>query len=213
MKSEKRKYSKLKKWAGKLHLWLGLASGIIVFIVAVTGCIFVFHDEIKDITQDWRKIPSQESAFVLPSVIQQKVKKRFPDADVSMVIYQDRERPGHIFTILNEVPHNIYFNPYTGDLLKIQNLNNDFFTIIQDLHMHLLLPEKIGKQVVGVSTLIFIVMLFTGIILWWPKQKKSFRKNLKVKWDARWRRKNYDLHKSTGVYLSIFAMFLAITQS
>jgi uncharacterized iron-regulated membrane protein len=32
----------MKKLAGVLHLWLGLASGIIVLIVSLTGCIFVF---------------------------------------------------------------------------------------------------------------------------------------------------------------------------
>ncbi|HEY9259038.1 PepSY-associated TM helix domain-containing protein, partial [Chitinophaga sp.] len=33
----------------KLHLWLGLGSGIVVLIVSVTGCLFVFQQEINDI--------------------------------------------------------------------------------------------------------------------------------------------------------------------
>ena len=38
----------LKKNIGFLHLWLGLASGLIVFIVALTGSILVFEDELDE---------------------------------------------------------------------------------------------------------------------------------------------------------------------
>ncbi|HWW38805.1 PepSY-associated TM helix domain-containing protein, partial [Pedobacter sp.] len=48
-KKAKKPVSRAKKIAGVLHLWLGLASGIIVFIVAVTGCIFVFQKEISEL--------------------------------------------------------------------------------------------------------------------------------------------------------------------
>lgn len=208
---KKKKHNSIKYWAARLHLWLGLTSGLIVFIVAVTGCIFVFQDEIRDLTQDWRKVEPREQAFVPPSILQQHVKERYPGADVSMVVYQDRQRPAHISTSINGVLHNIYFNPYSGEIIHIQNTKKDFFLIIEDLHMHLLLPEEIGKQVVGISTLIFIVMLITGIILWWPKKRKHIKKHLTVKWNARWRRINYDWHRTTGLYVSLVALLLAIT--
>ncbi|MCM4159269.1 PepSY domain-containing protein [Antarcticibacterium flavum] len=209
--SKKKKQHIWKKWAGRLHLWLGLLTGIIVFIVAVTGCIFVFHDEIQDLTRDWRKVTPRDAKFVAPSVLKNNVLELFPGADASMVVYQTRERPAHVFAIIEESPHHIYFNPYTAELAHVQDLENDFFLIIEDLHMHLLLPEAIGKQIVGASTLIFILMLITGIILWWPKKKKSFKTNLKIKWNARWRRVNYDWHRTTGFYVSFLALFLALT--
>ncbi|QED37376.1 PepSY domain-containing protein [Antarcticibacterium arcticum] len=208
---KKKKHNIWKKWAGLLHLWLGLLTGIIVFIVAVTGCIFVFHNEIQDLTLDWRKITPQEEAFVAPSVLQDKVTNLFPGAEAGMVVYQNRERPAHVFAVIEDRPHHIYFNPYTATLTHIQDLEKDFFLIIEDLHMHLLLPEAIGKQVVGASTLIFILMLITGIVLWWPRKKKSFKENLKIKWKARWRRVNYDWHRTTGFYVSFLALFLALT--
>lgn len=207
----KKKYNIFRKLIGRLHLWLGFISGIIVFIAAVTGCIFVFHDEIQDLTRDWRKIEPENASFVPPSVLQENVKQLFPDADVSMVIYQDKERPAHVYTVIEDSPHHIYFNPYSGELMHIQNLEKDFFLIVEDLHMHLLLPEEIGKQVVGISTLIFTVMLITGIILWWPQKKKNLTNNFKIKWKARWRRVNYDWHKTTGFYVSFLALAMALT--
>jgi uncharacterized iron-regulated membrane protein len=36
-----------KKIIGNVHLILGLASGIIVFIIAITGCFYAFQEEIQ----------------------------------------------------------------------------------------------------------------------------------------------------------------------
>lgn len=209
--SKKKKHTIWKKWAGKLHLWLGLLTGLIVFIVAITGSIFVFHDELRDLTLDWRKITPQQEAFALPSILLENLENKFPGAEANMVVYQNPDRPAHIFTTLEGIEHNIYFDPYSGEIIHIQNLEKDFFLFIEDLHMHLLLPEQIGKQVVGISTILFTIMLLTGIILWWPKKQKNFSKNLKIKWNARWRRVNYDWHRTTGFYVSFLALFMAIT--
>jgi hypothetical protein len=44
----KKKPSRIKKWSAKLHLWLGLSVGLIVFIVSLTGTMYVFKDEIQN---------------------------------------------------------------------------------------------------------------------------------------------------------------------
>ncbi|WP_431212086.1 PepSY domain-containing protein [Puia sp. P3] len=43
-----RKRRTFKYWIGQLHLWLGLASGLVVLIVGITGCLFVFQKEISE---------------------------------------------------------------------------------------------------------------------------------------------------------------------
>ncbi|WHT39223.1 PepSY-associated TM helix domain-containing protein [Myroides sp. mNGS23_01] len=37
----------MKKFLLWLHKWLGLFTGIIVVVVSLTGCIYVFHDDLK----------------------------------------------------------------------------------------------------------------------------------------------------------------------
>ena len=58
-----------RKACAKLHLWLGLLSGIVVFIVCITGCLYAFKDEITDAMQPWRFVDPQEKEFLLPSRI------------------------------------------------------------------------------------------------------------------------------------------------
>ena len=43
-----------KKSIRKIHLWLGLASGLIIVFLGITGCILAFQREIEDVTQDYR---------------------------------------------------------------------------------------------------------------------------------------------------------------
>ncbi|WP_051908040.1 PepSY-associated TM helix domain-containing protein [Flavimarina sp. Hel_I_48] len=208
---EKKKKKRVKKWIGRLHLWLGLSSGIVVFIVAITGCIFAFQDEIQDLIYDWRMVPVEERQFVAPAQLFEKTEALIPGSSADYVMYYGKDRPAYVYVAVDETPYFANFNPYSGEVLHVQNLNEDFFKIIENLHMYLLLPQSIGKQIVGISTLVFIVMLLTGIILWWPKKKKQLGSHLKVKWSARWRRVNYDLHRTAGIYAAIIALILAIT--
>ncbi|MDR5590724.1 PepSY-associated TM helix domain-containing protein [Christiangramia sp. SM2212] len=210
MKKNKNK-KLLKKWAGRLHLWLGLLTGLIVLIVALTGCIYVFHDEIKDALYDYRFVEEQKVDYLPPSEIKNIVQENYPGTTDDFVLYVGKDRPVAVYGVHEETLYYYYLNPYTGEFLYAQDFTKDFFEIVKALHMYLLLPQDIGRQVVGVSTIIFILMLITGIILWWPKKLKNLKKSLKIKWNARWRRLNYDLHNISGFYLHILALIVAIT--
>jgi len=194
-----------------LHKWLGLTSGLIVFIVSISGCIFCFHDEIKDLTRDYRKVETEDKSYILPSKLQQNAKQLFPDATADMVVFYGKDRPAIVYSVIKEKAYNLYFNPYSGKFLKQESIEDDFFVVIEDLHMHLWLPEEIGKQVVGIATIIFILILFSGIILWWPKKRKDLKNRIKIKWNAKWRRVNYDWHNVTGFYISLLVLIIALT--
>ncbi|RYU79455.1 PepSY-associated TM helix domain-containing protein, partial [Hymenobacter persicinus] len=104
-----------------------------------------------------------------------------------------------------------YVDPYTGRELHFQDLRRDFFTLVQYLHMYLLLPPAVGEWVVGPAVLIFVVMLATGLMLWWPKRKTDRHRSFTIKWGARWRRVNYDLHSVLGFYVAAVALLIALT--
>ncbi|MDN3593533.1 PepSY-associated TM helix domain-containing protein [Zunongwangia endophytica] len=195
----------------QIHLWLGLCSGLVVFIVAITGCIFTFHDELKDVFYEYRFVEVQDAAFIEPSFLLKKANAFQPDFEASMVVYNGTNRPATVFITKKETNYLLNFNPYTGKLIQNVNLETEFFNVIEELHMYLLLPPEIGKQIVGISTIVFIILLISGMILWWPKKLKYLKQRLAVKWSARWRRINYDWHNVTGFYTSIIAVILAIT--
>ncbi|GCC49925.1 PepSY domain-containing protein [Chryseotalea sanaruensis] len=201
-----------KKIAGKLHLWLGLTSGLVVFIVSITGCIYAFQYDLQELTQDYRHVVEQHTAFLPPSMLKDIAEAKLPGKKIHGVQYEGTTRAAFVsFYELDPFYYYlVYINPYTGEVLKVKNMSHDFFYQVLQGHYYLWLPPTIGQPVVATSCLIFLIMLITGIVLWWPKKNKA-KQRFTIKWNARWRRKNYDLHNVFGFYSLFITLILAIT--
>jgi uncharacterized iron-regulated membrane protein len=102
-------------------------------------------------------------------------------------------------------------NPYTGSITHTEAAQSNFFVVVEFIHLYLLLPPKIGQMVVGTSVLVFVALMITGVILWWPKRKSDRKRCFTIKWNGRWRRVNYDLHNVMGFYAISISLILAIT--
>jgi len=74
-----------------------------------------------------------------------------------------------------------------------------------------LLIGDAGRWVVGYSTLVFVFMLISGLVLWWPKNKAARKQRFKIKWDASGKRLNYDLHNTVGFYVTLVSLVIALT--
>lgn len=209
------KNNNLKKWISKIHLWLGLSSGIIVFIIAITGCLYAFQEEIQNITEEYRFIKEQDDAFLPPSKLAVIAQKELPDKLLHAIKYNEKNNAAEAIFYSHEPSYHYtsYINPYTGEVLKTINNNEGFFSFILDGHFNLWLPHEMGQIVVSTATLIFLVLLISGLILWYPKNKNASKQRFWFKWKkgTKWKRKNYDLHNITGFYILTIGMIFAIT--
>jgi len=149
--------------------------------------------------------------MLAPSALRDSAMKRYPGANFTRIIYAGNNRSATVMILAGGDYHNIFFNPYTGAFFADQNLRKDFFTVVEYIHLYLLLPANIGKPIVDVAVVIFVVMMITGIVLWWPRNKAQRKQSFTVKWKARWRRVNYDLHNVMGFYALIIALIIAIS--
>lgn len=205
----------VKKLVSQLHLWLGLASGLLVFIVAITGCILAFEHEIKSVLRPYQFMESVNNAQLLPPSKLQAVAEKTVNKPAKGVIYGGVGRSA-IVSFYGAAPdyyYQVYINPYSGKILNVQDEETDFFHFILHGHYYLWLPENIGQPVVAYGTLVFTILLITGLVLWWPKNlnKANRDKSFKIKWKAKWRRVNYDLHNVPGFYALTISLVLALT--
>ncbi|WP_053405406.1 PepSY domain-containing protein [Persicobacter sp. CCB-QB2] len=202
-----------KKFLGQLHLILGLMTGLVVFIVSITGCIYAFEHEIQEISQPYRWVKEKGTQMLPPSKIKEIALEATDGMLVRRIYYEHPETSAIALHYADDAPYYYltFIDQYTGEVLKVKNLEKDFFTIILYLHISLLLPY--GKEIIGVSTLLFLVLLISGLYLWFPrnKNKKAVRQKFKIKWKASWRRQNYDLHSVLGFYACWILIFSAIT--
>nr|WP_164881931.1 PepSY-associated TM helix domain-containing protein [Ornithobacterium rhinotracheale] len=110
-------------------------------------------------------------------------------------------------------PESVFVNPYTAEILGNgkELVGNDFFMFNFKLHRWLLLPMGAGRIVMGVATLLFVLGLVTGMVVWFPKRLKHYKRGFKVKWSAGWKRINHDFHNSFGLYSLIFLLLMGVT--
>jgi uncharacterized iron-regulated membrane protein len=208
----------MKKIIGWLHLWLGISSGLVVMIVALTGSLLVFEDELEHLFQPslyYVQVPAQAEKLPL-SVLAADVKKSYPDYRLNSIITETEANRTVIFTVLKGKNAKtgkliaMAVNPYTGKIIKALDQNNRFFSVVLRLHRYLCMGET-GKVITGISCSIFVILIISGLVLWWPKRQNR-KQRFRVKWNASsYKRLNWDLHAVFGFYVNIILLFISLT--
>lgn len=200
---------KLKKLAAKIHLWLGLPTGLVVFIIGITGAIYCFAPELQNL-QPYRTVKKENKSFLPPSQIREISESRLPGKTLQRIYYEDRDKAIMVlFSKKEEYSYSVFINPYSGEVLKVRNNDHDFLSVVLQIHRTLKIP--FGHEIIRWSTVIFLFLVITGIILWWPNNKRTAKQGFKIMWGAHPKRLNYDLHKVLGFYASWIAIFTALT--
>ena len=219
-----------KYWIGRLHLWLGLSTGAIVCFLGITGALYVFENDITRFMRRDAVFHGEQNIAdkeVLPlTMLEHKVnaftQEPYPVHWVSIpvdkshsYIFNYYERDTTAWNYFDElvIYKSVYVNPFTGAVLGMYDEEMDFFNIVKMLHFSFLLKADWGTYLTGIPTLIFVFMLISGIILWWPRNKSARTQRFRFRWkdSTQWKRKNYDLHNILGFYVSSLALVVAIT--
>ena len=221
-----RKKVTLKKVLGWLHLWLGLAAGLVVVISMLGATVYVWADELRD----WwysdliYHEASYDSPHLPPSRLFAAVKAAHPDKHAyairavpdpdknwNLLFYKRAENPGWTWASGIEYNMAVYVNPHTGNVVGHIDRKRDWISLMAVLHTNLLLESDIGTQIVSIAALIMIFLALSGLYLWWPKNIKVLRQRLTVKLKARFKRINWDVHSVGGFYTYLFMIFFAAT--
>lgn len=211
-------------------MWFGLTIGVFVFIISLTGALYAFQAEITDYLREdiiYHEEKNIQTKSILPlKVLEKKVndytKEKYPihwvnipiDKNLSYIFYYYEHNP-KAWNYFDEyvIYKSVYVNPFSGEILGEYDETLDFFNIVKSIHYSFLLRTEWGAYICGIPTLIFIFMLISGIILWWPKNKAARKQRFWFNWDnvKNWKRKNYDLHNILGFYASFLALIVAVT--
>ncbi|MEM8899075.1 MAG: PepSY-associated TM helix domain-containing protein, partial [Bacteroidota bacterium] len=216
---------KIKKVFGWLHLWVGLISGLVVLISMLGATVFVWEEELTDWYYDELVFADTVGEEVLPaSQLYAAVKEAYPGKkfrglqayrpagrNFTMVSYKRAENPG--WTWASGIEHYIvvFINPYSAEVAGHIDMKKDWITLSRFLHQNLLLNRKVGEEIVGAAALMMIFLALSGIYLWWPKNMRMLKQRIKIKWDASFKRVNWDIHSVGGFYTWLFVLFFAAT--
>ena len=209
----------MKKIFRKIHLWLSVPFGLIITLVCFSGAMLVFENEVNEWSRpDLYYVETVKESPLSMDKLLEKVAMALPDS-VSVTGVSISSDPGRAYQVSLSKPRraSLYVDQYTGEV-KGKSERSGFFMFMFRMHRWLLDSmnpgnEGIfwGKMIVGVSTLLFVFVLISGIVIWWPRTRKALKNSLKITATKGWRRFWYDLHVAGGMYALIFLLAMALT--
>jgi len=183
------------------HRWAALAALVFILLLGITGSALVFegamdrglHPEL------WRVHPSGR---VLPlDTLIAHARAAVPGpAPTGVTLSPDDDRADVVQAGINQ----IFVDPYTGRVLGHRTLAEWNNTLPRRLHvLHVtLMSGKIGGEIMAIATLVSLVLVLSGVYIWW--RDKSWR----VRWSASWKRVVFDLHHQLGIVAALVLVLI-----
>lgn len=199
----------------KLHLILGLSAGFILLIVGFTGSMLSFKKEILSaINQDTYKVSVFDKAKLSTKELLEKFQEQKPQSKINGITISSFEDDSVSINVAGEGENarkgvTYYVNPYTAEILpELKGVS--FFKTVENIHRRLLLDD-LGKQVVALSVVSLLVLIFSGIYVYFPRLKKSFLQSLKLNFQSKGRFFLANLHSAIGMWVIPFYLVFCLT--
>jgi uncharacterized iron-regulated membrane protein len=191
------------------HLWLGVITGLYIFVVCVTGAALVFRIDMQRALHPDLFTPSAVGPQADPVAILDSVARAYPGESVSGIDAPTTGRPTYLaYTSRGTRFRTLLLDPVTATMLG-ELADTTFVRTLQDLHFDLL-GGRTGRIVNGVGAIVLTFMCITGMVIWWPG-RSSWRRSLVIDWRRSWRRITWDVHSATGFWTVAFVLMWAVT--
>jgi uncharacterized iron-regulated membrane protein len=196
----------------QVHLWCGLAIGLYLVVLSVTGSVLVYRNEIGAYVATPKPPFDPNAKLLSKEEMQQAVERAYPGWTVSQLGTRvNRRSPTFSATVeLGEQKKDRLFNPYTGADLGDAFTQGEWALLkLVELHDDLLF-DRTGRFWNGVGSGIMTIICLTGIVVWWPGMARWTR-SLWVRWRSGWRAFNWDLHSALGFWMFLFLLMWAVS--
>ncbi|MDE7116498.1 MAG: PepSY domain-containing protein [Muribaculaceae bacterium] len=203
----------------KIHLWLSVPFGIIITLVCFSGAMLVFEQEItRSVKKDVYYVADVKDSPIPMGELMESVKSGLPDSVsiTGVTVFADKQRTYQV-NLSKPRRASLFIDQYTGRVTgRYERLG--FFSTMFKLHRWLLDSAnphgdgvKTGKLLVGISTLVFVIALITGIVIWLPRAKNNFRRSLSIPFTKGWKGFWKGLHVAGGMYAVVFVLAMSLT--
>ncbi len=200
----------------QVHSIAGLALALLLAVIALTGAIMSFEDEIGDyLNRGIMQVAPRQAAALMPDELVARLTAAQDVGKVSAVtLASDPSAAVHVRFARDERgarPSSLYVDPYDARVLGAPR-GEEFFATVRKLHRWLLIPGDAkgwGRQITGVAALGLIVMLISGLVLRWPRRAGSVKMWLKPNVRLSGRGLHRSLHAVIGTW--VLPVYLVMT--
>jgi uncharacterized iron-regulated membrane protein len=205
----------LRKALFQIHLWTGIAIGIYVVLISVSGSAIVFRNELYKSLWPGPMIVPISGPRLSRDDLKKAVHQAWPHYSITYI--WDSKRKDEATEVWLEKdgvskPKTMgrLFDPFNGrDLGRSRPISIGVLAWLSDLHTHLLAGDT-GREVNGLLAILVVVLGVTGLTIWWPGTGR-LRRSLTIDFRANWKRLNWDLHSVVGVWMFAFVFIWGVT--
>ncbi|MCD9110597.1 PepSY-associated TM helix domain-containing protein [Bradyrhizobium japonicum] len=200
----------------QIHSIAGLVLALLLALIALTGSIMSFEDEIGDyLNSAIMQVAPRQAPALMPDELVARLKAEQDLGKVSAVtLSSDPAAAVRVRFARDEQgarPTSLYVDPYDARVLGAPR-GEEFFATVRRLHRWLLIPGDAkgwGRQITGIAALGLIVMLISGLVLRWPRRAASVKMWLKPNLGLSGRGLHRSLHAVIGTW--VLPVYLVMT--
>lgn len=203
------KFRRLVFWA---HLITGVAAGVVIFVMCVTGVLLAFERQINDWADTANCAPVQSFATRQPlASILGKVEERTPPT--ALTVYANPRKP---IAVAFGREQTIFFDPGSGEEIgNSSRRSRAFFAGVELYHRSLgeaLQHRGPGRALTGLCNLLFLGLVVSGLYLWLPKswQWVKLHTSLLYRRGLTGKARYWNWHNATGVWCAIPLFFIVL---
>ena len=193
------------------HFYAGLFCIPFVICLATTGSIYLFRPQIEALLdRPYTNLPIA-GPLATPAARVGAALAAVPGSTLHAYQLPGSDRDAtQILVGKGGDDFRVYVRPDTLQILKVANEEDRPMRVLFHLHGELLMGDR-GSMIVELAASWAIVLLLTGLYLWWPTSARGLGgvlyPRLRVEGRVFWR----DLHGVTAFWVSLFALFLLIS--
>ncbi|MBL8125327.1 MAG: PepSY domain-containing protein [Pyrinomonadaceae bacterium] len=200
-----------------MHLVAGIAGGVVIFIMCVTGALLAFERNIIELSEsEMRYVAVDASRQKLgPGEILEKVTRTQIDA-VPTSISINRE-DGAAWQVTLGRDGIIFIDPYTGEIKGQSNKTvRSLMSAVREWHRWLAFSaerRQAGKAITGVSNLFLLFLAISGIYIWFPRKLfwKAMRPVIWFRGGLSGKARDFNWHNTIGFWCSLFLIVFTLT--
>ena len=193
----------------QIHLWAGIALSLYVVVIALSGSILVFENELTGTTLPRRLSALDQSRTAPIPEVMQRFRQACPSCKATLLITPYPAVPAFQIRAVDSQHRLRGFiaDPISGAVLPQPRTWVDW---MHDLHLYLLLGSGHGEQVNGVGAAILLLLCVTGLFLWWPGIG-NWSRGFQISLRSHWRRINFDAHNAIGIWTLAIVIWWSIS--
>lgn len=201
--------SRLYRAIWRWHFYAGLYVAPFLLMLAITGLIMVYGNSIETfLGKKYYVTPGGERASLVDQA--RVAQEAIPNGRVTMLVVPRSGGRANVFVVsANDLAHVVAVDPHGPKVLGTIVKGDTWFYFADKIHGSFFMGT-IGDRLIEIAAGLGIVMVLTGLYLWWPRNGgffAGFIPDITLQGRALWK----ELHSTIGVWISIILLFFFIS--